>query len=68
MAPARGTFSELLSNPDALYRSYISRKEVTATLEEHLNGSDRSGQLCRYLTLELWLQQVFEGRWRQGPE
>ena len=66
--PARSTFSELLSNPGALYRSYISRKEVTATLEEHLNGSDRSGQLCRYLTLELWLQQVFEGRWRQGPE
>ena len=65
--PARSTFSELLSNPGALYRSYISRKEVTATLEEHLNGSDRSGQLCRYLTLELWLQQVFEGRWRQGP-
>ena len=66
--PARGTFSELLSSPDALYRGYISGKEVTAALEEHLNGSDRSRQLCRYLTLELWLQQVFEGRWRQGPE
>ena len=66
--PARGAFSELLANPGALYRDYISGKEVTAALEEHLNGSDRSRQLCRYLTLELWLQQVFEGRWRQGPE
>ena len=66
--PARGAFSELLANPDALYRGYISGKEVTAALEEHLNGSDRSRQLCRYLTLELWLQQVFQGRWRQGPE
>ena len=35
---------------------------MTAALEEHLNGNDRSQQLCRYLTLELWLQQVFEGR------
>ena len=66
--PARGAFSELLANPGALYRDYISGKAVTAALEEHLNGSDRSLQLCRYLTLELWLQQVFEGRWRQGPE
>ena len=68
MEPARAIFSELLSSPRALYHGYISGKEVTAALEEHLNGSDRSRQLCRYLTLELWLQQVFEGRWRQGPE
>ncbi len=66
--PARTTFSTLLSSPDALYRNYVPAKRVINTFEAHLNGSDHTEQLCRYLTLELWLQQVFEGRWRQGPE
>lgn len=37
--PASGPFSELLANPGALYRNYISGKAVTAALEEHLKAT-----------------------------
>ena len=68
LEPARSLFETLLLNPRALYPNHISRERVTRAWQVHLNGADQAWQLCRYLTLELHLQQVYEARWRKGPE
>ena len=66
--PAISIFKKLLLDPKALCQNYISKNQIIRAWEDHLNGVDRSKELCRYLTFELHLQQVFEGRWREGPE
>jgi len=66
--PARSLFEALLLNSQALYPQYLSRSRVVHAWEMHLSGADRSEALGRFLTLELFLQQVFEGRWRTAQE
>lgn len=61
--PARSSFREVLMNSDALYPEYISRKQVCSDWEKHLTGQNHADYLCRYLTFEIWLQQVFEGKY-----
>ena len=60
--PAREIFAGVLKNTNALYPAYISRQQVLNDLDQHLNGKDRAEKLCRYLTFEIWLQQVFNGK------
>ncbi|MBD0320095.1 MAG: hypothetical protein ICV87_07175, partial [Gemmatimonadetes bacterium] len=67
--PARGFFHRLLASGDALYTEFIPRERVVADLEAHQRGMDRADMLCRYLSFELWLQQVYNGAYRTGaPE
>lgn len=66
--PARSFFGSNLNNPKALYPEFISRERVLTDWENHLKGWNRAAQLSRYLTLEIWLQQVFEGKYRQAEE
>ena len=66
--PAKSFFEELLCNPDALYREFIPALEVMSIFNRHMLGENMSKQLCRYLTIELWLQQVYEGKYREGME
>jgi asparagine synthase (glutamine-hydrolysing) len=65
--PARSILIKFLNNRDALYTEYLSRKEVVKNLNDHLRG-DRicTPSLCRYLTVEIWLQQVFNKQYRSG--
>jgi asparagine synthase (glutamine-hydrolysing) len=62
--PARSFCSALLSDPSALYREFFDREKVTGVLERHLRGENLINELSRYLTLEIWLRQVFEARFR----
>ncbi len=62
--PARSFFTEVLTNSTALYPEYISREQVHRDWERHLDGEDHADYLCRYLTFEIWLQQLFEGKFR----
>lgn len=64
--PAKIFFKQVLVNPNALYPEYVSFKKVSFDLDSHFNGKDRSENLCRYLTFEIWLQQVFNGKYREG--
>lgn len=64
--PARSFFIEQLDNSDSLYQTYISRRKVKDDLKDHLGGKNKVDVLCRYLTFEIWLQQVFNGRYRDG--
>lgn len=63
--PARSFFTQKLRSSSAIYPEYIDKNRVTEELKSHLNGKDYSNNLCRYLTFEIWLQQVFEGKSRQ---
>lgn len=62
--PARSVFRELLTGRDALYPEYLPRERVEGDLEKHFGGRDRSEFLCRALTFEVWLRQVFLGEYR----
>ena len=64
--PARKLVTDVLSNPSAIYPELLSREQVTAEWDQHIRGSDHSVSLFRYLTIELWLQQVFEKKFRAG--
>jgi asparagine synthase (glutamine-hydrolysing) len=65
--PAKGFFIKVLLSPDNLYQRYISKENVHACLNEHLTkGKDYSNFLCRSLTFEIWLQQVYNKKYRQG--
>lgn len=63
--PARSLFELVLNNPAALYHEYLPGMNVRRMLERHWQGEDLSEHLCRCLTFELWLQQVFEKNYRE---
>jgi asparagine synthase (glutamine-hydrolysing) len=64
--PATTYFYNMLSNKNSIYTDYISHTKVTSELEAHLEGkANYSDKLCRYLTFELWLQQVFNKQHRK---
>ncbi|MDY6940113.1 MAG: asparagine synthase-related protein [Cyanobacteriota bacterium] len=62
--PTRTIFEKILNNPNALYLEYLDRAQVLQDWHDHLNGRDLADRLGLTLTLELWLQQVFEKRYR----
>lgn len=63
--PAKPFFENLLLNKNALYPEYIDRNKIHSYLRDHMErkGNYRN-ELCLALTFELWLQQVFEGKYR----
>lgn len=62
--PARQVFESVLSDPDAFYPEFVSRKIVEDTLQNHMNGENHAVMLGRYLTFELWMQQTFNNKYR----
>ena len=63
--PAREFVEAVLLNPDALYPQYIAQETVKAHWQAHLSGEkDQFDKLGQILTFEIWLQQVFNGRYR----
>lgn len=62
--PARSFFEEMLAGRQTLYPQYLDEKKVRSELEAHMNGRDFSKSLCRYLTIEIWLRQLFEKEFR----
>jgi asparagine synthase (glutamine-hydrolysing) len=66
--PARSFFESALRARGALYAEYVPRERFEAVLASHLRGRDRSEELGRFLTFEVWLRQVFEGEFRTAQE
>jgi asparagine synthase (glutamine-hydrolysing) len=62
--PGRSIFSALLFDREALYPEYVDRQEVVRLWKEQLAGVDWADELCRYVTFELWLRQVFRNEFR----
>jgi len=64
--PARSFFENVLYAKDAVYPAYIDKAGVYRSLKGHLEGKEnRHDELCAVLTFELWLRQVFEGKYRK---
>jgi len=63
--PAKTFFYKALTAPDALYVEYLPIGRVKDALERHFNGENHSMALGRYLTLEIWLRQLVEGKYME---
>lgn len=65
--PARQIFQDILvNNPSPIYPEFISRQKVRNEWESHLAGQNKADLICRYLTFEVWLQQVYAGKYRDS--
>jgi asparagine synthase (glutamine-hydrolysing) len=64
LEPAKSLFQEkLVDNKDALYRNFISGDIVENEWYMHINNKKQySINLSRYLTIEIWLQQVYNSK------
>jgi asparagine synthase (glutamine-hydrolysing) len=62
--PGRSFLRELLLYADAIYPEYVNPDLVRGWLDEHDAGVDKSKQLFRIATIEVWLQQALCGRLR----
>lgn len=62
--PAWRTISEILRDREAVYPEFVAREKVYQQLDLHASGLDRSKVLLHFLTLEIWLRQVFQGKYR----
>jgi len=65
--PARPVFERILTHPDALYPSYLRDVDVPALWRRHLSGERLGFRIGLHFTFELWLQQVFNAKYREGP-
>ena len=54
----------LAGDPEALYQRYASRDEALRLWRRALRGEGQVKDIGRYLTLEIWLRQVFRGEGR----
>ena len=65
--PAKSFFEKLLLNKKALYPEYINKNKIHDYIKNHMESkANYHDELCSALTFELWLQQVFEGRFRSN--
>lgn len=62
--PAQDIFVRLLADRGSVLKKYVNPALIARHLEAHRAHKDRSVILCRYLTLELWLRQMNDPRYR----
>lgn len=66
--PASDFFHNLLTNEKALYPQFIEKQDPVNCLEEHLDGYNNTIMLCRFITFEIWLQQMLNGKFISTEE
>lgn len=66
--PAATFIRKIFQAEDAIYPDYLDKQEVLSCFELHLQGEDKAVKLCRYLTFEIWLQQLFRSKYRSNEE
>jgi hypothetical protein len=49
---------ETLDSPDARYADLVPKEDAITLYDKHMAGEDVSVELARYVTLEVWLQQI----------
>ena len=55
-------------HPNALYAQFCDSRPAKVAWSRLPAEQEASETVCRYLTMELWLQQAFEGRFRTWDE
>lgn len=56
--PERAFIKQLLFTPKAIYPEYFDAAQIRKAWKDHLSGADRSSVICRYIAIEVWLQQI----------
>lgn len=59
--PARSFFERLVLSPDSLATQYVARDAVRRDWGEVQAGRGSAELVARYLTMEIWLRQVYGG-------
>ena len=63
---ARSFFENILSAKDAIYPMFVNRDTIKKYLNDHMQDrGNYHNELCTALTFEIWLQQVFERKYRE---
>jgi asparagine synthase (glutamine-hydrolysing) len=62
--PGRIFLEELFKNKNALYPQFFKRENFVSVWGNHVNGKYNVTLVNRYATFELWLQQIFEKKYR----
>jgi asparagine synthase (glutamine-hydrolysing) len=62
--PVRGTVDRLLRDPEALFLDFAPARECLSKWDDELRGKKLSKEVGLLLTFEIWLQQVYGGRFR----
>ncbi len=64
--PAKSFFEKMLLSKNALYPEYVDRNTIQEYVSNHMGKkANYHNELCLALTFELWLQQIFEGKYRE---
>lgn len=64
---AKVFFQRILLSKNALYPAFVNERTIHSYLMDHMTGQkDCHSELLLALTFELWLQQVFEGKYRDS--
>lgn len=63
---ARELFDNIVINKDALINNYVDPLRIKKDVQSHMSGKNKSEVLGLYLTFEIWLQQFFNKRFRDG--
>lgn len=64
-SPGREFYESILFAPDVLYAEYVSPDNVKEVWESHQQSKqNQADKISLILTLEIWLQQVFNGKYR----
>jgi asparagine synthase (glutamine-hydrolysing) len=62
--PARFVIKNLLCSPNARFGSFVSPRTFSNLWADHLSGADNSEHIGRYLTMELYLRQLYDHQYR----
>ncbi|MGB3309271.1 MAG: asparagine synthase-related protein [Nodosilinea sp.] len=63
-SPAKDFIDQLLGAAEPLYAEFVDPKAVRQDWENHLAGEDLADRLGTIITLEIWLNQFFMGKYR----
>ncbi|HEX2959961.1 MAG TPA: asparagine synthase-related protein [Chitinispirillaceae bacterium] len=62
--PGRVFLDDLFKNQNAIYPQFLKREDVLSVWKNHINGKCNVSLVNRYATFEIWLQQIFEKKYR----
>ena len=66
--PARSLIGDILTAPDALFAELLPRETVVGAWNRLQSGGNLSREVGLYATMEIWLQQAFNARFREPPD
>ena len=64
--PGKSLFEKIILDKNSIFPNYISIKKAKHYLTNHLNGKNNfHQQLCLIMTFEIWLKQIYEGKYKE---